>query len=330
MGNKTSTPEHLQRPDKRKAVTFTLEDHTDDIPNDGKVRREVGALHLAIIDHCRDFYHDREIVLGPKDIEILLDREKDKFPTLSTTEFSHLLYDARSRRSAVTCFISHMVIKNIGFSGRKSSTLLSPSAVGCIDDFGFSDPEVKMSEVAEDVAFTQWRVVTAQLLPKIQKRPTIYQTARIDRLFKRIDETVLIFYDSVKDNTERLRSLRSVVEKAAIVGEMIFASPSRWKFDWHISRRDLRSRDRRSKDPKTPEKTHQAFDKGGKTIVIVRFPALLQIDAKDPNDKYGKMRARRGDYDCSSAISDVLREVRQGADSRDQPPISNLPEGEAT
>lgn len=163
--------------------------------------------------------------------------------------------------------------------------------------------------IEEETAFTQWRTVTAHLLPKVQKRPTGHQNARIERLAKTIDETLVNLYDSTKDNAERLKSLKAVVEKAAIVGEMIFASPSRWKFDWNASRRDLRSRDRRSKEGKT-QPDYQAFDKEGKVVVIVLFPALVQMDMKDVDDKHGPRRTRRGDYDGTVAVSKILREVR--------------------
>lgn len=162
----------------------------------------------------------------------------------------------------------------------------------------------------EQTAFTQWRAVTAHLLPKIQKRPAGYQNARIDRLAKTIDETLTNFYDSAKDNAERLQSLRVIVEKAGIVGEMIFASPSRWKFDWSASRRDLRSRDRRSKDGKI-HPDQQAFDKDGKAVVIVLFPVLVQMDSKDLEDKHRPRRTRRGDYDGTVAVSEILKEVRK-------------------
>lgn len=165
----------------------------------------------------------------------------------------------------------------------------------------------------EETAFTQWRAVTAHLLPKIQKRPAGYQNARIDRLAKTIDETLTNFYDSAKDNAERLQSLRVIVEKAGIVGEMIFASPSRWKFDWNASRRDLRSRDRRSKEGKI-QPDQQAFDMEGKVVVIVLFPALVQMDSKDLEDKHGPRRTRRGDYDGTVAVSEILREVRKFAE----------------
>ncbi|KAH7370552.1 hypothetical protein BKA65DRAFT_488683 [Rhexocercosporidium sp. MPI-PUGE-AT-0058] len=309
MGNTTSTPKHLQRSEKTKSVIFTFEDYTNDAPDEEKIGREVGALQIAISDHVRDYYHDRQIQHSPEDIEKGLLREREGFPTLSSIEISHLLCDVRTRRSALGSFISHMVIKNISFFGHKTHTLLSPGALGCINEFGFGDPQVILTE-EEETAFTQWRAVTAHLSPKIQKRPRGSQNARIDRLSKTIDETIVNFYDSEKDNAERLQSLRGIVEKAGIIGEMIFASPSRWKFDWHASRRDLRSRDRRSKEGKS-QPDSQAFDKEGKAVVIVIFPALVQMDTKDLDDKHGQRRTRRGDYDGTAAVFEILREVRK-------------------
>lgn len=146
MGNTTSTPKHLQRSENTKSVIFTFEDYTNDAPDDEKIRREVEALQTIITDHCRDYYHEQQIQRAPEDIEKTLVKEKDRFPTLSTIEFAHLLCDSRTRRSALTCFVSHMVIKNIGFFGRKTYTLLSPGSLGCISEFGFGDPDVKLTE----------------------------------------------------------------------------------------------------------------------------------------------------------------------------------------
>ncbi len=146
MGNTTSTPKHLQRSEKTKSVIFTFEDYTNDAPDDERIRREVGSLHMIISDHCRDYYHDRQIQRAPEEVENSLLREKDRFPNLSTIELSHLLCDIRTRRSTLFCFISHMVIKNIGFFGRKTFTLLSPGALGIINEFGFGDPEVILTD----------------------------------------------------------------------------------------------------------------------------------------------------------------------------------------
>jgi len=184
MGNTTSTPKHLQRSDKTKSVIFTFEDYTTNAPDDEKIGREVGALQLAISDHVRDYYHERQIQRSPEDIEKVLLKERQRFPTLPIIEVAHLLCDVRTRRSALNFFISHMVLKNISFFGHKSHTLLSPGAVGvgsdiypcifavwrhnrgtyvpnvrpyfgkiwaltllkCINDFGFGDPQVKLTD----------------------------------------------------------------------------------------------------------------------------------------------------------------------------------------
>lgn len=146
MGNSTSTPKALQRSAKTKSVIFTFEDYTEDAPKEDTIKTEAAALSLAINKHCRDFYHDQRIQAPPSEIEKTLLKERDRFPTLSVTEISHLLCDIRTRSSSIPCFISHMVIKNIGFYGLKRQTLLSPSAVGCISEFGFGDPDVKLSE----------------------------------------------------------------------------------------------------------------------------------------------------------------------------------------
>ncbi|OWO98583.1 hypothetical protein B2J93_2901 [Marssonina coronariae] len=279
MGSSTSTPKHLQRSSKTKSVIFTFEDYRDGAPDDERISQEVGALQLAVTDHCRGYYHDRQTLQAPQEIETILLRDKDKYPNLTITEISHLLCDIRTRQSALSCFVSHMVIKNIGFFSRKSTTLLSPGAISCIQEFGFGDPEVKLT-LEEEVSFAQWRAVTAHLLPHIEKRPTRYQNTRIDRLLKAMNDILLNFHDPVKKDTERLTSLRSIIEKTAIVGEMILASASRWKFDWHASRCDLKAQDKRSKNWKQ-QHSNQAFEKEGKAVVIVRFPALIQINAQD-------------------------------------------------
>lgn len=150
-------------------------------------------------------------------------------------------------------------------------------------------------------------------MPKMQKRPTSQQNERIDKLVAVLDETLVHFCDRERSNTaERLASLRNVVLQAAIVGELIFASPTRWKFDWHASRRDIRSHDRRSRDEKS-KLEYQAYDKEGKALVVVRFPALVQIDTKAVDDKHAQVRCRRGDYDAGIEVARVLGEVRQGA-----------------
>ncbi|KAK6583695.1 hypothetical protein PZA11_003425 [Diplocarpon coronariae] len=309
MGSSTSTPKHLQRSSKTKSVIFTFEDYRDGAPDDERISQEVGALQLAVTDHCRGYYHDRQTLQAPQEIETILLRDKDKYPNLTITEFSHLLCDIRTRQSALSCFVSHMVIKNIGFFSRKSTTLLSPGAISCIQEFGFGDPEVKLA-LEEEVSFAQWRAVTAHLLPHVEKRPTRYQNTRIDRLLKAMNDILLNFRDPVKKDTERLTSLRGIIEKTAIVGEMILASASRWKFDWHASRRDLKAQDKRSKNWKE-QHSNQAFEKEGKAVVVVRFPALIQINTQDPVNKRGQIRVRRGDNDRTSAVSNILKEVRQ-------------------
>ncbi|CZS99808.1 uncharacterized protein RCO7_01627 [Rhynchosporium graminicola] len=233
MGNTTSIPKHLQRSEKTNSLIVTFKDYTHDAQDDGKITREVGALQMAISEHVRDYYHDRPIQHPPEDI--------------------------------ANC------------------------AIGCINEFGFGDPQVILTEgehhevrpsymvlthaLEEEIAFMQWRAVTAHLCPKIQKGPGGSQVTRIDRLAKTIDETTVNFYDSAKDSIERLQSLRNIVEKAAIVGEMIFASSSRW-----------------NKEGSRPEQ--QAFDKNGKNVVIVLFPALVQMGTKDLLDKMD-----RGEFD---------------------------------
>src|SRR5450432_1024534 len=118
MGNIVSTPPGLWRSAKTKTV-LTFEDYTVDAPDDNQIRKGVESLKTAIIDHARDYYDQLSSPRSPTSIEEVLCGEKEWFPTLSTIEFSHLLCDVRTRRSAITCFISHMVLKNIDFYGSK-------------------------------------------------------------------------------------------------------------------------------------------------------------------------------------------------------------------
>jgi len=145
MGALTSvpTPKGLQQSSKTKSVIVTYE---DDTPDDNEIKRQVASLHAAIVDHGRNYHHQLDIKCPPTEIEIVLLRETVWYPGLSTKEFSHLLYDTRSRRSAITCLISHMVLKNIDFWGPRRQTLLPVSVVGCIQEFTHGDRQTKLTE----------------------------------------------------------------------------------------------------------------------------------------------------------------------------------------
>lgn len=335
MGNSwsataTSTPTGLRRSEKTKSFLFTFEDYTEDAPDDEKIRREIAGLQVAIINHARDYHHQGPIRCAVVEIEKLLRRERQPFPNLSTIEFAQLLCDTATRRSAITGLISHMLLKNIGFYGSKEHTLLSPSVVGCIREFEVGDADVQLMEgryplkfsklktyidiyAEEEMAFAQWRAVTAHLLPKRRKDQQSENervTRRVDRLTKLIDDILINFYDSRRDNQERLQSLTGIVTKAAVVGEMIFASPSRWRFDWNPSRRDLRDRHTQNKKAKSTGKYHRR-DTDGTHLALVRFPAVVQTCTQDLSSSQAHRRKRvGGDYDNSSTVFNILKEAR--------------------
>jgi hypothetical protein len=134
---------------------------------------------------------------------------------------------------------------------------------------------------------------------------------RISRLVEVLNETLVNFVDTKKDSPDRLRSLGDVVARAAVVGNLIFSSSSRWEFDWHPSKRDLRERDRHSRINRPPQ-SYQTTDRDGKMAILVQFPALVQVlkeNHKDPHAPTGKRS--RGDYDDRPEVLEILRQVRQ-------------------
>jgi len=217
-----------------------------------------------------------------------------------------------------------MVLKNIEFYGSKTQSLLPSSVVACIKEFGVGDPQFKLTEEVE-IAFTQWRAVTAHILSKCQKDQhfeTGQKKDRVGRLVDIINDTVGKFHDSERDNTERLQNLRGIVSKAAVVGDMIFASPSRWKFDWNPSSRDLRDRYRHNKHGK-PLESYQARDKEVNVVILVQLPALVQKHTQDLSNTHAYTTRVPGDYDEGSAASDILKEVRRfsrATTAADDPP----------
>ena len=146
QASRTATPEHLRRSARTKSVIWTYEDYTEDAPDDEQIRRAMTGLRVAVIDHARDYHHQLPIQCAPEEIEKVLVQERETFPYLSTTEFAHLLCDTRTRRSAITGFISHMVLKNISFYGVPKQTLLEPTAVRLIREFHVGDPNMKLTE----------------------------------------------------------------------------------------------------------------------------------------------------------------------------------------
>lgn len=149
MGNYlsfTETPKHLQRSSRTKSVIWTFEDFTEDAPEDDKIKRGVQGLQQRIFQHAHIFYRKEEVRYTPTSIEEILKKDSQVHPNFSTSEFAHLLCDPRCRRSAICSYISHMVTKNMEFSGSQSDTLLVPSVLQCMAELEIGDPHVKLSE----------------------------------------------------------------------------------------------------------------------------------------------------------------------------------------
>ncbi|KAF4628879.1 hypothetical protein G7Y89_g9274 [Cudoniella acicularis] len=312
----TPTPTHLQRSAHTKSVIFTYEDFTENAPDDEKIKREVTALRIGIIDYTRSYHHEKEIQTTPEYVEKTLYEEGDTLVRLSSLEFAHLLCDTRTRESAIASLISQILLQNIQFCGTRRHTLLSPHAIGMMREFGLTDEKAQLTEEAE-IAFLQWRAVSAYLLPKIQGRQADpvrikERLERVDRLVHIVDEILEPFHNLERNGSERLQNLKAIVMRAAVVGEMIFGSPSIWDFDWRASRRDLRDRDKYNKSEK-PLSKYETQDEEGKVAVLVRFPGLMQkhIESVDEDVITRAKRQLRGDCDDSTAVFDILKQVRQ-------------------
>jgi hypothetical protein len=109
---------------------------------------------------------------------------------------------------------------------------------------------------------------------------------------------------------------------------MIFASPSRWIFDWNPAReirvenlRDDDNQPRKLRRPNDPARRRKRRKRG--RLVIVRFPALDQRFTQDLDDKHSyDNHHSAGDYDASEEVRDALRDLRSLG-------ITNLQGGEA-
>jgi len=200
-------------------------------------------------------------------------------------------------------------LKNIDFWGPKRQTLLPVSVVGCIQEFTHGDRQTKLTE-DDEIVFAHWRKGTAHLLPKPPNphHPDARKAKdRIGRLVRAIDDALVTFWDPKSDNTERLMDLRTIVSEAAKLGMMIFASPSRWEFDWRPSSKDLPRVDK-----SRPAQKFRAYDSDGKSVVIVRFPTLIQRVPPNPIDpsSYRGRRFPTSEYDYRQEIFDILRAIR--------------------
>jgi hypothetical protein len=137
-------------------------------------------------------------------------------------------------------------------------------------------------------------------------------------------------------DSSRLKSLRKIVTKGEVVGQMMFASPSRWLFDWKPDRqvrpdnagdsegqpRKLqRSHESQRRDSDGQTRMLQRSNESqrgrkrrsrGKSRVIVLFPGLDQRFTQDGDDKqsFGTNRLP-GSYDHSEEVRDAIRDIRK-------------------
>lgn len=141
-----STPLHLQKSAKTKSMLWTFEDETEDVPDDNKIRREVTGLRLAIFKHAHSYYSQEPARCTVPELVDIFAGIALEFPSYSATEFAHLLCDISTRSSTIKSFIAYMVTKKMDFSSSSKDTLLQPSIVDCIGDFGFGNSQVKLNK----------------------------------------------------------------------------------------------------------------------------------------------------------------------------------------
>lgn len=130
-----------------------------------------------------------------------------------------------------------------------------------------------------------------------------------------IDKILNIFATSEKDNPKRLKSMAAIFSKGREIGKLMFASPSRWRFDWKPPQSNV------GQDPEQPDKhakrskeqrQYRAIDSKGRPVILICFPGLEQrfTQSVKNNDVLVEKR-RRGEYDDGSEIRRVLRPVRR-------------------
>jgi hypothetical protein len=338
MGNSwsfTETPKHLQKSSKTKSIIWTFEDFTEDAPDDGKIKKGVKGIQMSIWKHTDYYYHDEKAQCKPEEIEEILVKTSPTLPNFSPKEFAHLLCDARSRHAAICAYISHMVTKNMEFTGSRTDTLLVPCILDCMAELQVGDPHIQLSEgiltslsycgliadtrTEDEAVFAQWRAVTAHFLSKGRNAERVQddKKERIHQLVQAINEILVHFTVSDEDGARRLEGLRSIVVRGKEVGQLIFASPSRWIFDWNpfrqIREENRRQDDTQSRKLRKPNEPYRRRKKRirGRPLVIVLFPALDQRFNQALDDKHSyDTHQSPGDYEDSEDIRDAMRDLR--------------------
>jgi len=151
--------------------------------------------------------------------------------------------------------------------------------------------------------------LTGQLLLKYEAKNKVDSgeiDTRINRLADIMNKTLSNFRRPEFDD-KRLQDLKAIVSQAARLGKSILMSPSRWEFNWRPSQRDLRGSDIRSEHNRQNNR-YDIWDADGRSLVLVRFPTLIQRYTSDTSRHTRK--ALRCDCDNSSGVLDVLSELR--------------------
>jgi hypothetical protein len=191
----------------------------------------------------------------------------------------------------------------------------------------------------DEWAFAQWRAVTTYFLSKKgqnAERIKEEKKERIERLIHKINDILVHFALPDDDDSSRLQNLRKIVTKGEVVGQMMFASPTRWLFDWKPDRQ-VRAENARESDgqPRKLQRSHgsQRRDSEGQSInlqrsnesqggrkrrsrrrsrAIVLFPGLHQRFTQDGDDKQAFDTHRSpGSYDHSEEVRNAIRDIRR-------------------
>jgi hypothetical protein len=151
----------------------------------------------------------------------------------------------------------------------------------------------------------------------------------IERSALEVDKILRFFVAPEKDNSKRLIRIEVIFSRGRDIGKLMFASPSRWKFDWKPSRNtieqdlqqerhakrleehDLEQQERYARRPKEDLK-HRKTDSKGRSQILICFPGLEQHTTQnlDDHDGLGTKR-RRGEYLDGPEIRRALEPARR-------------------
>jgi len=173
----------------------------------------------------------------------------------------------------------------------------------------------------DEWAFAQWRAVTTYFLSKKgqnAERIKEEKKERIERLIHKINDILVHFALPDDDDSSRLQNLRKIVTKGEVVGQMMFASPTRWLFDWKPDRQ-VRAENARESDGQPRKLQRSNESQGGRkrrsrrrSRAIVLFPGLHQRFTQDGDDKQAFDTHRSpGSYDHSEEVRNAIRDIRR-------------------